>query len=204
MALATEWLWLHKKTLQETFSLAITLQTLTALVSLGLAVTWTTACGASGRQLPGVTSCIILTPIWFAQTSYMKMCFFFLFFLNIPHYFHWQKTRYHENQEIVAHTDEWLENCRCLTVFHKAFLTRECWSRLYPSGSSRRTLYPCRNNKCSAWFWTLPLLLQTPCWTLGALRGWPRITPRHRRHLVLYKTHVRNKRSKVTDTITKK
>ncbi len=115
---------------------------------------------------------------------------------------------YYEILEIVTNPDG-LSRMNKYTLpnlkhyFNKSCLTRVCWSRWYPSGSSRRILYPCRSNKCSAWVWILPPFQeaavkprvpgsQTPYWGLTDLRGWPQIWPRHGRHLVLHRKYDRN------------
>lgn len=82
-------------------------------------------------------------------------------------------------------------------------LTRVCWSRWYPNGSSKRILYPCRNNKCSAWIWTflrqLPQTAPSVRYGIpGHLRGQPRIWPRHQKHLTAQKKRVKNEQTKKT------
>lgn len=93
-----------------------------------------------------------------------------------------------------GHWWPWFFQC----IYNEVCLTRACWSRWYPSDSSRRTLYPCRNNRCSAWILPSPLSPQTavkpwihggqthcemhPSVSLGDLQVWPR-QPRSR-HLV--------------------
>lgn len=69
-------------------------------------------------------------------------------------------------------------------------LTQECWSRWYPSGSSRHTPCPCTNSRCSAWTWTLPLWPPTsenpwvprgqiPCEGPGDFGGWTQVWAKH-------------------------
>lgn len=91
-----------------------------------------------------------------------------------------------------------------------ACLTRGCWSRWYPSGSNRRTLYPCRRSRCSAWLGTLPPLpraappavgarfprSETCCRSLSAVQGWPLRCPRYRTT-----THLQTQMIQVTQTI---
>lgn len=78
-------------------------------------------------------------------------------------------------------------------------LTRVCWSRWCPNGSSRRILYPCRNNKCSAWIWTfLQTALCVRYGIPGHLRGRTRIWPRHQKHLTVQNKRVRNEQIKKT------
>lgn len=82
-------------------------------------------------------------------------------------------------------------------------LTRVCWSRWYPNDSSRRILYPCRNNKCTAWIWTflqqLPLTAPSVRYGIpGHLRGRIRIWPRHQQHLTVQNKRVRKERIKKT------